>query len=85
MSEPELTAVVGRATASPGAREDTGPSPSGAGSPGGPGPGSGAGGLAQVLRTAAGRNLGLVVALVVLCIVGGVTGGDRFADRKSVV
>ena len=85
MSEPELTAVVGRATASPGAREDTGPSPSGAGAPAGPGRRGGVGGAAQVLRTAAGRNLGLVVALVVLCVVGAVTGGERFANPDNVL
>ena len=79
MSEPELTTVVGRATASPGARKDTGPSPSRSDGP------RHEGGVAHVLRTAAGRNLGLVVALLVLCIVGVATAGDRFADLANVL
>ncbi|WP_260459142.1 ABC transporter permease [Actinotalea ferrariae] len=32
-----------------------------------------------------GRNLGLVVALVALCVVGVVTGGDRFASLDNVM
>ena len=32
-----------------------------------------------------GRNLGLVIALVILCIVGIVTAGDRFADVDNVL
>jgi ribose transport system permease protein len=32
-----------------------------------------------------GRNLGLVVALVILCIVGVITAGDRFADVDNVL
>jgi ribose transport system permease protein len=32
-----------------------------------------------------GRNLGLVVALVILCVVGLVTAGDRFADVDNVL
>jgi ribose transport system permease protein len=32
-----------------------------------------------------GRNLGLVVALVLLCIAGAVTAGDRFADVDNVL
>ena len=38
-----------------------------------------------VLRTSAGRNLGLVVALVLICVVGVVTAGDRFADVDNVL
>ncbi|SEQ58881.1 ABC transporter permease [Microlunatus flavus] len=79
MSEPELTTVVGRATASPGAREDTGPSPSRSDGP------RREGGVAHVLRTGAGRNLGLVIALLVLCIAGVATAGDRFADVNNVL
>ncbi len=41
-----------------------------------------AGGL---LRGGVGRNLGLVIALVVLCIVGIATGGDRFASGANVL
>jgi ribose transport system permease protein len=32
-----------------------------------------------------GRNLGLVIALVVLCVVGVITAGDRFADIDNVL
>jgi ribose transport system permease protein len=32
-----------------------------------------------------GRNLGLVIALAILCIVGGITAGDRFADVDNVL
>src|SRR5436190_278013 len=39
----------------------------------------------SLLQTAAGRNLGLVVALVLLCIAGVITAGDRFADINNVL
>ncbi len=42
-------------------------------------------GAAEVLRTAGGRNLGLVVALAVLCVVGVITAGERFADPNNIV
>ena len=45
---------------------------------------SGDGALA-VLRTSAGRNLGLVVALILICVVGIVTAGDRFADVDNLI
>jgi ribose transport system permease protein len=45
---------------------------------------SGDGALA-VLRTSAGRNLGLVVALILICVVGTVTAGDRFADVDNLI
>lgn len=76
MSEPE-TAVVGRATPSPGAQPPSARPTRSSDSDGG--------GIAHLLRTAAGRNLGLVVALVLLCIVGVVTAGDRFADVNNVL
>ncbi|MBD8870416.1 ABC transporter permease [Nocardioides donggukensis] len=38
-----------------------------------------------VLRSSAGRNLGLVVALGLLCVVGVVTAGDRFADVDNIL
>lgn len=38
-----------------------------------------------LLRGAMGRNLGLVVALVLLCIVGVATAGDRFASGPNVL
>ena len=76
MSEPE-TAVVGRATPSPGAQPPSARPTRSSDRDGG--------GIAHLLRTAAGRNLGLVVALVLLCIVGVVTAGDRFADVNNVL
>lgn len=38
-----------------------------------------------VLRSGLGHNLGLVVALGLLCVVGVVTAGDRFADVNNVM
>ncbi|WP_028048851.1 ABC transporter permease [Cellulomonas sp. URHD0024] len=38
-----------------------------------------------VLHGAAGRNLGLVIALVAICIVGVVTAGDRFASVNNLL
>jgi len=43
------------------------------------------GGALAVLRTSGGRNLGLVVALVLICVVGTITAGDRFADIDNVI
>jgi ribose transport system permease protein len=43
--------------------------------------GNGAGFLAGPI----GRNLGLIIALTILCIVGVVTAGDRFADVDNVL
>ncbi|AEE46871.1 ABC transporter permease [Cellulomonas fimi] len=37
------------------------------------------------LRGAAGRNLGLVIALVLVCVVGVVTAGDRFASIDNLM
>ncbi|WP_277213006.1 ABC transporter permease [Isoptericola croceus] len=37
------------------------------------------------LRGSAGRNLGLVVALALICVVGVITGGERFADWGNVL
>jgi ribose transport system permease protein len=42
-------------------------------------------GFARVMASPAGRNLGLVLALAVLCGVGVGTAGDRFADVDNVV
>jgi ribose transport system permease protein len=42
-------------------------------------------GVGGLLSGPAGRNLGLVIALVVLCIVGVVTAGDRFADVDNIL
>src|SRR4051794_8994826 len=39
----------------------------------------------DLLRSGFGRNLGLVVALVVLCIVGVITAGDTFATGANVL
>ncbi len=38
-----------------------------------------------VLRSSMGRNLGLVLALVVICVVGAATAGERFADIDNAV
>jgi ribose transport system permease protein len=43
------------------------------------------GGALGVLRTSGGRNLGLVVALLLICVVGTATAGDRFADIDNVI
>lgn len=42
-------------------------------------------GISALLGSAAGRNTGLVVALVLLCLAGVVTAGDRFADIDNVL
>jgi ribose transport system permease protein len=41
--------------------------------------------FARVMASPAGRNLGLVLALAVLCLVGIGTAGDRFADVDNVI
>ncbi|HZI96504.1 MAG TPA: hypothetical protein VFD41_03150, partial [Actinomycetales bacterium] len=41
--------------------------------------------LAQLLSGGAGRNLGLVVALLVLCLVGVATSGERFASVDNLL
>ena len=43
------------------------------------------GGRAGLLAGPVGRNLGLVIALAVLCIVGVATAGDRFADVNNLL
>ena len=43
------------------------------------------GGGAGLLGGPVGRNLGLVVAMVVLCIAGVITAGDRFADVDNAL
>jgi ribose transport system permease protein len=47
--------------------------------------GQSSGGAMAVLRSSAGRNLGLVVALAIICVVGTVTAGDRFASIDNVL
>ncbi|PVG80973.1 sugar ABC transporter permease [Nocardioides gansuensis] len=42
-------------------------------------------GRLAVLHTSAGRNLGLVLALVILCVVGVATAGDRFASVDNMM
>jgi ribose transport system permease protein len=42
-------------------------------------------GRLAVLRSSAGRNLGLVIALGLLCVVGVITAGDRFADIDNAM
>lgn len=41
--------------------------------------------IRSLLSGAAGHNLGLVVALILLCVVGAVTGGDRFLDAGNML
>ena len=41
--------------------------------------------VARVMASPAGRNLGLVVALAILCVIGVVTAGDLFADVDNVI
>lgn len=43
------------------------------------------GGLAQLLRSGAGHNLGLVLALGLLAVIGIATGGERFASVDNVM
>jgi ribose transport system permease protein len=42
-------------------------------------------GAGSFLSGPVGRNLGLVIALVILCIVGVITAGDRFADVDNIL
>ena len=42
-------------------------------------------GLAAILNSSVGRNLGLVVALGLICLVGIVSAGDRFASTDNVL
>ncbi len=48
-------------------------------------PPSGSNGRAGLMAGPLGRNLGLVIALVILCIVGVATAGDRFASVENVL
>ncbi|PRY69370.1 monosaccharide ABC transporter membrane protein (CUT2 family) [Glaciihabitans tibetensis] len=48
-------------------------------------PGRAAGTLRAVLGSAAGRNIGLVIALILLIIVGTVTSGDRFTNVNNIL
>ena len=38
-----------------------------------------------LLRTSAGRNAGLVVALLIVCVVGAITAGDRFTSSDNAL
>jgi ribose transport system permease protein len=38
-----------------------------------------------LLRTSAGRNAGLVVALLIVCVVGAITAGDRFTSTDNAL
>jgi ribose transport system permease protein len=51
----------------------------------GPGRAEAANGRGSFMSGPVGRNLGLVIALVILCIVGVITAGDRFADIDNVL
>jgi len=41
--------------------------------------------LLGLLRTSGGRNVGLVVALLLICIVGAITAGDRFSSTDNAL
>ena len=41
--------------------------------------------MLALLRTSMGRNLGLVIALLLLCLVGVITAGDRFASTANTL
>jgi ribose transport system permease protein len=41
--------------------------------------------MVALLRTSVGRNLGLVIALVLLCVVGVITAGERFASTANAL
>ena len=41
--------------------------------------------VSSILNSSAGRNAGLVVALIVVCIVGAVTAGDRFTSTDNAL
>jgi ribose transport system permease protein len=41
--------------------------------------------ILAVLRTSVGRNAGLVVALIVICIVGAILAGDRFTSTNNAL
>ncbi|MER6974124.1 ABC transporter permease [Nocardioides sp. NPDC000445] len=43
------------------------------------------GGVARLMRSGAGHNLGLVLALALLALVGVISGGDRFASVDNVM
>ncbi len=64
-------------TATTGKSADVSAAPAGRGREPGRGPGLMAGPV--------GRNLGLVVALIILCAVGLITAGDRFADVDNIL
>lgn len=69
--------MSGSTTATTGGTADVSTAPAGDAQGNGRGPGLMSGPL--------GRNLGLVVALVILCAVGVITAGDRFADVDNVL
>ena len=63
------------------------PSPSGTGPHGAPDAGGTGSARSRwkVLSGSSGRSLGLILALLVLCIVGYITGGERFASMDNVM
>jgi ribose transport system permease protein len=68
--------MSGSTTATTGGTADVSAAPAG-GSGNGKGPG--------LMSGPVGRNLGLVVALAILCAVGVITAGDRFADVDNIL
>jgi ribose transport system permease protein len=71
--------MSGSTTATTGGVGSAAPDPAGAAPEHGRGKGPG------FMAGPVGRNLGLVVALAILCIVGVITAGDRFADVDNVL
>jgi ribose transport system permease protein len=67
--------------ASTGTAAEVSATPAGSAQGGGNGNGRGPG----LMSGPVGRNLGLVVALAILCVVGVATAGDRFADVDNVL
>jgi ribose transport system permease protein len=41
--------------------------------------------FARLMSSSAGRNLGLVIALLILCVIGIITAGDRFASVNNML
>jgi ribose transport system permease protein len=69
--------MSGSTTATTGGTADVSAAPAGGAQDNGRGPG--------LMSGPVGRNLGLVVALAILCAVGVITAGDRFADVDNVL
>jgi ribose transport system permease protein len=87
VNDHHATAPVGGATGKLPAQAGTAGLPVPAGPPGAARStdGSQRSAASRLLGSSAGRNLGLVLAFIVLCVVGAVTAGDRFLDVDNMV